>query len=120
MQERQTQTIYPWELGASNNWKHETDLELLREGSIEEIVKRILPLPHDEQIATILELEIHGHRKKGAQLARALVAINPQFSRILSDNLGHDTWRLLLKTTLDHLPSKPTEFDKHITLVYLQ
>jgi hypothetical protein len=120
MRERTPQTIYPWELGASSIWKQEADLHLLRQGSIENILERILSLPITEQIATILELEIHGDRKKAAELARALVAVNPQFSRMLSDSVGHDTWRLLLKTTLDHLPSKPTEFDKHIKLVYLQ
>lgn len=120
MGERYIQTVYPWERSVSVEWKNEADLIFLRNAPVREIVEMIKCCSLGIQLHAVLELEIHGNRRKCAELARALTANSTMFEVALRAKLDDFKVRYLLEHPLELLPSKPSEFDRNYYLEYLQ
>lgn len=111
--------IYPWDKGATKDWDSEEDLAVLKSLVIDDLVKLLISVGAEKQVAAIVELEVHGNLKKAALVVRALKE-NPSFIRSLKKEYSDVLIRLFLKSKLHNLPSKPSEFEKNVKLIYVQ
>ena len=99
--------IPSWDLSATGRWGVDTGLHSLRDDNPIDLVK---PL-YDGGIydTAIMELVFHGHSRKAAEVARAIIAKHPETEEIMRSGLG-TLAEPLLDASPDLLPASPSDY----------
>lgn len=99
--------IPSWDLSATGQWGIDTGLHALRDDSASDLVR---PLYEGETYHTaIMELVGHGHPRKAAEVARAIIDAHPETEEIMRSGLD-SLAEQLLDAPLDLLPASPSDY----------
>lgn len=107
--------IYPWDMSTTGAWDSNSGLQMLRNGTPEDLAEIINEAGTNVDVAYVTamaEYFSHGNPRKAAEVTRALIKLQPSIEQLVKEKF--DSWgaRDLLKTKLDLLAGSPSEFPK--------